>query len=66
MNLESHGGEIAATAGKLSPPLAVSGMVVMGIPLNELVLIATLIFTVLQIALLVYNFVKARRDGDAD
>ena len=63
--LETHGGEIAAAAGKASPSLMVSGLVVAGVSLQDWVLIATLIFTVLQIALLVRKFFKDR-NSDVD
>lgn len=67
MTFESNGGEIAASAGKLSPPLAVAGAAIGGIPLQDWVLIATLVYTVLQIGVLIYNFAKKRAaDDDAE
>lgn len=60
MNLESHATEYAAAAGKASPPIVVSGAAVAGISLQDWVLTATLIYTVLQIGLLIYNFTKKR------
>lgn len=74
MSLESHATEYAAAAGKVSPPVVVSGAAVAGISLQEWVLTATLVYTVLQIGLLIYNFMKKRArdrgkgaaDGTAD
>lgn len=60
MNLETHGGEIVAAATKGTPPLAVTGMAIAGVPLQDWVLAATLVYTLLQIALLVHKFVKGR------
>lgn len=71
---ESHAAEYTAAAGKASPPIVVSGAAVAGISLQEWVLTATLVYTVLQIGLLIYNFMKKRArdrgngaaDGAAD
>lgn len=71
---ESHAAEYTAAAGKASPPIFVSGAAVAGISLQEWVLTATLVYTVLQTALLIYNFMKKRardrgqeaRDAAAD
>lgn len=60
MSLESHAGEYTAAAGKASPPLLVSGAAVAGISLQDWVLIATLVYTVLQIGVLIYGFAKKR------
>jgi hypothetical protein len=60
MSLQSHASEFAVAAGKASPPIVVSGAAVAGISLQDWVLIATLVYTSLQIALLVYNFLKKR------
>lgn len=66
MTLESHG-DLMVAAGKASPPIMVSGAAVAGFSLQDWVLIATLVYTVLQIALLVYNFLKKRaRDAAAE
>lgn len=74
MNLESHATEYAVAAGKASPPVVVSGAAVAGISLQDWVLTATLVYTVLQIGLLIYNLMKKRArergkeaaDGAAD
>jgi len=60
MNLETHAGDYAAAATKASPPLAVTGAAIAGVPLQNWVLFATLVYTVLQIALLVHKFLKER------
>lgn len=39
----------AAAAAKAAPPVTVAGLDLAGVPLNELVLIATLVYTLLQI-----------------
>lgn len=60
MSLESQGGEFAVAAGKATPPLTVAGAAIAGIPLQDWVLIATLIYTVLQIGALIHGFLKKR------
>ena len=60
MSLEHHASESIYAAGKASPALAVTGATVAGVDLQTWVLIATLVYTVLQVALLVYNFIKDR------
>lgn len=61
MSLETHASDYAAAAGKASPSIAVTGAAVAGIPLQDWVLMATLAYTVLQIALLVRKYLKERR-----
>ena len=63
MSLATDSGEYISAAGRASPPLAVSGVMVAGFSLQDWVLIATLTYTVLQTALLIYNFFKRRRNG---
>lgn len=64
MSAALHGGDFMAAVGKASPPLGVSAAAVMGFSLQDWVLIATLVYTVLQIALLVYKFLKKRAAHD--
>lgn len=53
---------IAAT--KAAPPITVSGMTMFGIPLNEVVLLVTLLYTVLQIGWFVWDhFIKDKING---
>lgn len=63
MSLASDSGEYIAAAGKATPPLAVSGVMVAGLSLQDWVLTATLVYTALQTALLIYNFIKRKRNG---
>ncbi len=59
-------GDLVAAAGKSAPPIAVSGLTVAGVSLQDWVLILTAIYTVIQIALLtpkVVAFVKGLRGG---
>lgn len=60
MSLTETSGEYIVAAGKASPPLAVTGMGAAGYGLQEWVLIATLVYTVLQIAVLIRKYVKER------
>lgn len=62
----SHSTEAVFAAGKASPPLAVTGLTIAGTDLQTWVLVATLIYTVLQAAVLVYNFVNDRRKPKED
>lgn len=43
---------------KLSPPAGVAGMVVFGVPLSDLVLWTTLLYTALQVAFTIYKWVN--------
>jgi hypothetical protein len=63
VSLASDSGEYIAAAGKATPPLAVSGVMVAGLSLQDWVLTATLVYTALQTALLIYNFIKRKRNG---
>lgn len=56
-------GEIAAEAAKAVPPVSVAGLTLAGVTLNDLVLLATLIYTLLQTGWFVYSkFI--RKTGD--
>lgn len=56
-------GEYAVNQGsKLAPTAAVSGLSLIGVPLQEWVYIVTILYTVLQIGYFVYNIWK-RRNG---
>jgi len=63
--LAEGGGEYTAALGKATPPLAVSASAIAGLSLQDWVLIATLVYTVLQTALLVWKFLRDRRAGEA-
>lgn len=51
-----HTAEIVSGAAKAAPPIAVSGLTVYGIELSDIVLIATLIYTVIQLVLVFPRF----------
>ena len=48
--------EVAAEVIKAAPPVTASGLVVAGLPLNDIVLLAALAYVVLQIAYLLYRW----------
>jgi hypothetical protein len=48
--------DIATEAAKASPPVAVAGATIAGMPINDLVLWVTLIYLVLQIGFLLYRW----------
>ncbi len=48
--------DIAAEAAKATPPVTVAGATLAGVTVNELILWATLIYLVLQIAFLLYRW----------
>jgi hypothetical protein len=59
--------EIAAEAVKAAPPITVAGATVAGVPVNELILWATLLYLVLQIVFLLYRWWRlgtGRDNGD--
>jgi hypothetical protein len=57
----------ATAAAKLAPPASVSGLSLAGFPLPEAVLIVTLIYTVLQVVVLIRDkFWRKRKDADGD
>lgn len=65
MSVHSEG--VGTVAAKLAPPIAVGGLTVFGIPLNELVLVVTGVYAVLQIGFLLYDRIvkpnKEKRNG---
>ena len=56
--------EQIADLAKATPPLTVTGMTALGYDISEWVLLATLIYTVLQIALVVRRLMVSRRETD--
>ncbi len=48
--------DIAAEAAKATPPVTVAGATLAGVTVNELILWATLVYLVLQIAFLLYRW----------
>lgn len=63
MSLSDASGEYIVAAGKASPPLAVTSVAAAGYTLQDWVLVATLAYTLLQMASLIHKFFKDRRDG---
>lgn len=56
-------GEAVSEAAKALPPVSVAGLTLAGVTLNDLVLLATLIYTLLQTGWFVYSkFI--RKTGD--
>lgn len=48
--------DMIAEATKAAPPVAVAGATIAGVPLNDLILWATLIYLVLQVGFLLYRW----------
>jgi len=57
----NSGSEYLAAAGRAAPPIAVSGISFIGISLHDWVLVTTVIYTLLQAAVLIYKFLKEYR-----
>lgn len=51
---------VVPVALKTSPPVAVSALTLLGVPLQEWVYIVTIVFVLLQSAKLVYDWWKGR------
>ena len=62
MHPEQH----AAEAAKALPAITVTGLSLFGIPIQEWLILITIIYTVLQIYLLVRRMVVSRRITDKD
>lgn len=54
-------GEAGMAAAKVAPPVTAVGLTLMGVQLSDWLIIATLIYTVLQIALLLQKLWVERR-----
>lgn len=54
--------DLAAEAVKAAPPITVTGATLAGVPVNELVLWATLAYLVLQMGFLVYKWWRIHTD----
>lgn len=55
--------EVAGEITKAAPPVSVTGLSLMGVSLNEWVIILTLIYTALQLAWFIYSKAKVLRKG---
>ena len=47
-----HAAEVGVVTAKVTPPVVVSGMVIAGYPLQDWLIVHTIIYTVIQIVLL--------------
>jgi len=47
-----HVAEVGAVTAKITPPVVASGMVIAGYPLQDWLIVLTIIYTVIQIVLL--------------
>ena len=56
--------EQIADLAKAAPPIAITSVTVLGFPMSDWVLLATLIYTVLQISLVVRRLLVSRRSSD--
>ena len=60
--------DIASEAAKAAPPVTVAGATIAGMQVNDLILWATLVYVVLQIAFLLYRWHKMHtaKNGERD
>lgn len=56
-----HKTEIAAAVAKVTPPVTVGATIVAGVQLSDVVLVATLVYTCVQIYITLYNFIKGNK-----
>lgn len=54
--------ELGVEALKAAPPVSISGMAVAGVSVADWLLIATLIYTALQIGLVIMKYLKILRE----
>ena len=59
-----HKADIADTAMKAAPPVAVSGAAAAGFQINDLILWATLVYLILQIGFLLYKWKRLHDSTD--
>lgn len=60
----SYKSDIAAEAAKAAPPVTVASASVMGVPVNTMILWATLLYIVLQIGFLLYRWRRMHTKGE--
>lgn len=58
--------DLVSEAAKAAPPVTVAGATIAGIQINDLILWATLIYLVLQIAFLLYRWHKMHAGDKVD
>ena len=63
MSLADNGSEYIAAVGKVTPPIAISGVALAGMSLQEWVLILTALYTAIQIIVTVRKFLRDRANG---
>lgn len=56
--------EQVADVAKAAPPITVTGMTIIGIPVQDWVLLLTLVYTLLQILIIARRFMLNRRVTD--
>lgn len=69
MSVVDHTAEVAGGVAKAAPPVAVSGLTIYGVELSEIVLVATLVYTVVQLVLVLPRFwalISKPFKGDSD
>lgn len=57
----SHRAEIVAESVRAAPPVAAAGLTLAGVSLNDIVLIATLIYVVIQTIYLLSRWARQRK-----
>lgn len=58
--------DLAAEAVKATPPITVAGATLAGMSLNDMVLIATLVYIVLQASFLLYKWYRIHTGKDKE
>ena len=56
--------EQLTVAAKAAPPITITGMTIVGIPIQDWVLMMTLVYTILQILIIARRFMMDRRVTD--
>lgn len=56
MNTREHTAEVAASVMKAAPPLSVSGLLVFGIPVQDIVVVITGVYTLAMLAHLMWRW----------
>ena len=56
--------ERLASVAKAAPPITITGMTIVGIPIQDWVLMLTLVYTILQILIIARRFMLNHRDTD--
>lgn len=56
--------DLVSEAAKAAPPVTVAGATIAGMQINDLILWATLVYLILQIAFLLYRWHKMHKGGE--